>query len=93
MMDDEQHPEPYRVRVTRKAAGLALEQCATLFGYTVPQWRHFEDSAHGQHISLGEWRYLQLLAGHHPFYELKKRGAAGKGQAQPRDPGEGPPAS
>lgn len=60
-------PTPEQVRITREKASLTQRQCANIFGYSIRAWQSKEDAGpSGRSLTIGEWNYLQLLAGIHP---------------------------
>ncbi|HEY3591685.1 MAG TPA: hypothetical protein VGL07_16725 [Buttiauxella sp.] len=67
-------PAPALVKAVRLHAGFTAESCSKVMGYTLRAWQRKEDSGkEGRSLSVGEFKYLQLLAGVHPEYILTPR--------------------
>ncbi|WP_340617401.1 hypothetical protein [Xenorhabdus entomophaga] len=67
-------PTPEQVKQARIAAGLTLKEVAEIFGYQLNSWQQKESAGKiTRTLTVGEYKYLLLLAGSHPEYEIVKK--------------------
>ncbi|HBL6731724.1 TPA: helix-turn-helix domain-containing protein [Serratia liquefaciens] len=63
-------PSADDVRQMREAAGLSVEQAATLFECLPRSWQSKENPNTRGTLTVGEYNYLLLLAGKHPYLSI-----------------------
>ncbi len=67
-------PTPEQVKAARIAAGLSLKDAADIFGYQLNSWQMKESAGKASRsLSIGEYKYLLLLANQHPEYKIVKK--------------------
>ncbi|EQB8485159.1 helix-turn-helix domain-containing protein [Escherichia coli] len=67
---------PENIKRLRQKIGLTQRECAEIFSMNPRTWRRKEEpagTASGTALTPVEFKYLQLLAGEHPEYVLRKR--------------------
>ncbi|RFQ79741.1 hypothetical protein CRE04_23040 [Escherichia coli] len=68
--------KPENIKRLRQKIGLTQRECAEIFSMNPRTWRRKEEpagTASGTALTPVEFKYLQLLAGEHPEYVLRKR--------------------
>ncbi|MFN3071341.1 hypothetical protein ACKWMY_24970 [Serratia sp. J2] len=63
-------PTADEVRRAREEAGLSVEQAAALFGCLSRSWQSKENPNTRGTLTVGEYNYLLLLAGKHPYLSI-----------------------
>jgi DNA-binding transcriptional regulator YiaG len=70
LMTVQNKPSADDVRQMREAAGLSVEQAATLFECLPRSWQSKENPNTRGTLTVGEYNYLLLLAGKHPYLSI-----------------------
>jgi len=70
LMTVQNKPSADDVRQMREAAGLSVEQAATLFECLPRSWQSKENPNTRGTLTVGEYNYLLLLASKHPYLSI-----------------------
>ena len=70
LMTVQHKPSADEVKRTREEAGLSVEQAAELFGCLPRSWQSKENPNTRGTLTVGEYNYLLLLAGKHPYLSI-----------------------